>query len=357
VAGLENKTKLILAPFLMLILVGMGVNHAYATTLSDSINELGMPEITISPESGPVGTVLTINVSNLPMPPNGADPRLEFYMYLPASEDYGAVLTNCDGHCIVLYSFDDIQNNEIYPKEITFALPSERNSDPYSVQLSVPYRESGNKQGAVITSACDVVINGKIEYRFGYSCNNYDAPVGEYKIDFGWTIGNADIYDKRQSVTFTVTDEPYQPKGFSYDTVEVSSTAWSAGSSDLIFKKFEQGEMTKIEFLAALKTQGWETDDDIRRALALVGELDHQKGLVLVDGTSEVKTIVPVVDGTSESKTVVPVVDTNSDSSLSKTSGLSSEIDDVDSTVVYAVVIGGVITVGAIIAAFGRHIF
>jgi len=354
VVRLQNKTKFLLVPFLMLILVGMGVNHAYAITLSDSVKQLGMPEITINPESGPVGTVVTINVSSLPMPPNGADPRLEFYMYLPASEDYGAALTKCGGHCIMLYSFDDIRNGELYPKEITFALPSEGNSDPYSVQLSLPLREAGKKQSAVITSACDVVINGKIEYRLGYSCNNYNAPVGEYEIDFGWAVGMAGVYDKSQTVTFTVTDEPYQPKGFSYDSVEVSSVDWSAGSSDLIFKKFEQGELTKTEFLAALKTQGWETDDDIRRALALVGELEHQKELVLVEGTSKVKTIVPVVENDSN-------VDNNSnienqvESSIQQTS--SENIEDTSSTVVYAVVIGGVVLGVAIFAAFGRNWF
>ncbi len=351
-ARLENKTKLILAPFLMLILVGMGVNHAYATTLSDSINELGMPEITISPESGPVGTQVTINVSNLPMPPDGADPRLEFYMYLPASEDYGSVLTNCDGHCIVLYSFDDIQNNEIYPKEITFTLPSVKNPDSYSVQLSVPDKYSVSKQGTVITSVCDVVINDKIEYRFGYSCNTYDAPVGEYKIDFGWAV--SDVYDKSQSVTFTVTDDPYQPKGFSYDTVAITPTEWSVGSSDLIFKKFEQGEMTKSQFLAALKNQGWETDGDIRRALAFVGELEHQEGITWIDYNSKANSLVSVVDNNSKANTIIPAVDNNSGSSLSKT---SFEIDDVASTITYAAVIGGLITGGAIFAAFGRNIF
>ena len=354
---LENKTKLILVPFLMLILVGMGVNHAYATTLSDSIQDLGIPKITINPESGPVGTEITINVSNLPMPPNGADPRLEFYMYLPASEDYAAFLTKCDGHCIALYSFDDIRNGEIYPKEITFTLPSVKNPDPYSVQLSVPDKDSASKQGTVITSVCDVIINDKIVFKFGYSCNNYDVPVGEYEIDFGWAVGMSDVYDKSQSVTFTVTDEPYQPKGFSYDTVAIAPTEWSAGSSDLIFKKFEQGEMTKTQFLAALKNQGWETDGDIRIALAFVGELEHQEGVTWVDWNSKADTLVSVVDNNSKADTVIPVVDNNSGASLSKTSGLSSEIDDIASTVVYALAIGGAITGGTVIAAFRRNIF
>jgi len=346
----QNKTKFLLAPFLMLILVGMGVNHAYATTLSESVKELGMPDITINPESGPVGTVLTINVSNLPMPPNGADPRLEFYMYLPASEDYGATLTKCDGYCIILYSFDEIRNGEIYPKEITFALPSEKNSGPTSVQLSVPDRDAVGKQGTVVSSACDIVINGKIQYRFGYSCNNYDAPVGEYEIGFGWAVGMAGVYE-RQTVAFTVTD----------DQVEDSSAELNADSSDLIFKKYEQGEITISQFVSALKNQGsWGSEDDIRIALSLFGELEHQNGVAWIDENSRAESLVSVVDENSKAESVVPVVDSNSDASTSKTSSdmkTSSEIDDVTSTVVYAVIIGGVITGVAIFAAFRRSIF
>jgi hypothetical protein len=344
----QNKTKFLLAPFLMLVLVGMGVGNAYAMTVSDSIKGLGMPDITINPESGPAGTVITINVSNLPMPPDGADPRLEFYMYLPASEEYGAALTKCGGHCMVLYSFGEIRNNEVSPKEITFALPSVKNPDSTSVQLSIPHKESGIKQGTMVSSVCDVVINGETEYRFGYSCNNYNAPVGEYEIEFGWAVGIADIYDKRQSVTFTVTDESTQPN-------VISPADLTGDHSDLIFKKYEQGEMTMMEFLTALRNQGsWESDNDIRKALSLVGELDHQNGLVHVDGASKENAVVAVGDGASKKIAVVPVGDNNAGASISK---ISSEIDDTASTVVYAVVIGGVIAGGAIFAAFGRNIF
>jgi len=346
----QNKTKFLLAPLLMLILVGMGVNHAYATTLSDTVKELDMPVITMNPESGPVGTEITINVSNFPLLPNDADPRLEFYMYLPASGD-NAGLTKCNDHCIILYSFDEVRNGETYPKEITFALPSVKNSDAYSVQLSASLSQSGIKPGAEISSVCDIVINGEIQYRFGYSCNNYDTPVGEYEIDFGWAVGMADVYDKRQTVTFTVTD----------NEVEDSSTELTGDTSDLIFKKYEQGEITINQFVTALKNQGsWTSDEDIRIALSLVGELAHQKGLSWVDANSKAKSVVSVVDNNSKAKSVVPVVDSNSDASISVTSSdlkTTSEMDDTDSTVVYAVIIGGVIAGGAIIAVFGRNIF
>jgi len=248
-----------------------------------------MPDITINPKSGPVGTVITINVSQLLMPPNDADPRLEFYMYLPASEDYGSALTNCEGHCLVLYSFDDIRNGKIVSKEITFALPSVRNPDPASVQLSVPFNDSGNKQGAVISSVCDVVINGKIEYKFGYSCNNYDIPVGEYEIGFGWAINNSVFNDEKQTITFTVTDDPFQFKEVSNNVL--SPDDWVGGSSDMILKKFEEGKMTQTEFIAALENQGWETDD-IRGALAVVGALEHQIEFG-VDETSEENAVIP----------------------------------------------------------------
>jgi len=353
VAGLhlkQNKTKFLLAPFLMLILVGMGVNHAYATTLSDTVKELDMPDITMNPESGPVGTEITINVSNLPMLPNDADPRLEFYMYLPASGDYEAGLTKCNDHCIILYSFDEVRNDETYPKEITFTLPSVKNSDAYSTQLSASLSQSGIKPGAEVSSVCDVVINGKTQYRFGYSCNNYDTPVGEYEIDFGWAVGMADVYDKRQTVTFTVTDNEVE-----------GSTELTGDYSDVIFKKYEQGEITMSQFVTALKNQGsWTTDEDIRKAISLVGELDHQRGASWNDANSKVESVVSVVDNNSKAKSVVSEVDNNSGARTSITSSdlkTSSEMDDIDSTVVYAIIIGGVIAGGAIFAAFGRNIF
>jgi len=157
--------------FAISILLISTISLVYAQTESESVIELGMPDITINPESGPVGSVITINVSNLPMPPDGADPRLEFYMYLPASEGYGSQLTNCTGHCIMLYSFDDIKNENITPKEITFALPSLKNPDSTSLGISQSFAEIGIKQGTITSSVCDIVINDKIEYRFGYSCS------------------------------------------------------------------------------------------------------------------------------------------------------------------------------------------
>jgi len=278
-------------PVLVSILIIGSISLVYAITPSEVAKELGMPDITINPKSGPVGTVVTINVSELPMPPVGADPRLEFYMYLPGSDDYSPSLSDCDGYCLVLYSFDDIRNGKISPKEITFALPSVRNPGPTSVQLSIPFNESGVKQGAVVSSVCDVVINGEIVYRFGYSCSNYDVPIGEYEIGFGWAIAIGDVYDKRQTITFTVTDEPYQFKGTSNDSIVISPEDYVRGSSDLILKKFERDEMTKTEFIAALENQGW-TTDDIRGAIAIVGKLEHQQEL-FADETSEENAVIP----------------------------------------------------------------
>jgi len=291
-------------PVIVSILIIGSISLVYATP-SETAKELGMPDITINPESGPVGTVITINVSNLPMPPDGADPRLEFYMYLPASEDYGSVLTNCEGYCLNLYSFDDIRNGEISPKEITFALPSVRNPDSISAQLSVPFNDSGVKQGATISSVCDVVINGKIEYRFGYSCNNYDVPVGEYEISFGWAINNSDVDDEKQTITFTVTDEPYQFKGISNNVI--SPEDWIGGSSEMIFQKFEQGKITKTEFIAALENQGW-IEDDIRGALALVRALDHQtQDATFGDNISKETTMFGEVTGMLSDNTIVKI--------------------------------------------------
>ena len=298
--GMDKKSSYIItiAGIVMGLLLVFTVNSAQGF-------ELGMPDITINPKSGPVGTVITITVSNLPMPPDGADPRLEFYMYLPASEDYGSVLTNCEGYCLVLYSFDDIKNGEVVPKEITFALPSVRNPDSISAQLSVPFNDSGVKQGATISSVCDVVINGKIEYRFGYSCNNYDVPVGEYEISFGWAINNSDVDDEKQTITFTVTDEPYQFKGISNNVI--SPEDWIGGSSEMIFQKFEQGKITKTEFIAALENQGW-IEDDIRGALALVRALDHQtQDATFGDNISKETTMFGEVTGMLSDNTIVKI--------------------------------------------------
>jgi len=245
------------------------------TVNSAQASELGMPDIIMNSESGPVGSWITINVSNFPMPPDDADPRLEFYMYLPASEEYGSQLTPCDGYCIVLYSFDEIRNDQIEPKEITFTLPSVKNPDPTSVQLSEYNIHYETKVGAVTRSVCDIVINDKIEYKFGYSCNNYDVPVGEYDISFGWVINNSDV-SERQTITFTVTDEPYQFKGITDKITEISPEDWVNGSSEMIFKKFEQGEITERVFIDALENQGW-TTENIRDAIAIIGELEHQK--------------------------------------------------------------------------------
>jgi len=262
------SSTITIAGIVMGLLLVFTVNSAQAF-------ELGMPDITMNSESGPVGSVITINVSNLPMPQDGADPRLEFYMYLPASEEYASKLTKCDGHCIVLYSFDDIKNENTPPKEITFALPSVRNPDPTSVQLSIPFNDSGIKEGAVVSSVCDVVINDKIEYKFGFSCNNYDVPVGEYDISFGWVINNSDVNDERQTITFTVTDEPYQFKGISDNVIEITSENMIGVSPEMILKKFEQSKIIKTEFVSFLENQEF-SDKDIRRMLALSRTLEHQ---------------------------------------------------------------------------------
>jgi len=273
-----NKSKLsisLLTFVVVLFTVGFIPYLTQDAFAQEESEELGMPDITINSESGPVGSVITINVSNLPMPTDGADPRLEFYMNLPASEEYGSKLTKCDGHCIVLYSFDDIKNENTPPKEITFALPSVKNPDPTSVQLSIPFNDSGIKEGAVVSSVCDVVINDKIEYKFGFSCNNYDVPVGEYNISFGWTINNSEVNDEKRTVTFTVTDELYQFKGISNNVIEITSENIVGVSPEMILKKFGQSKMIKTEFISFLENKEF-SNKDIRRMLALSRTLEHQ---------------------------------------------------------------------------------
>jgi len=256
-----------IAGIVMGLLLVVTVNSAQAF-------ELGMPDITMNSESGPVGSMITINVSNLPMPPDDADPRLEFYMYLPASDEYSSTLTSCDGYCIVLYSFDDVRNDQIEPKEITFALHSVKNPDPTSVQLSEYNIHYETKVGAVVSSVCDVIINEKIEYRFGYSCNNYDVPVGEYDISFGWVINNSDV-SERQTITFTVTDELYQFKGISNNVIGITSENMVGVSTNMILQQFQQNKMMKTAFVTSLENQGF-SDKDIRRMLALSRSLEHQ---------------------------------------------------------------------------------
>jgi len=239
------------------------------------------------------------------MPPDGADYRLEFYMYLPASDEYASKLTKCSGHCIILYSFDDIKNKKMLPKEITFVLASVKNPDPTSVRLFIPFNDSGVKQGTVTSSVCDVTINNKIEYRFGYSCNSHDVPVGEYDISFGWAINNSDVNDEKQTITFTVTDEPYQFKGISNDVI-TSEDRTSFSKS--IFEQYEQGEITETEFLSALKNDGWESDYEIQRALALFRTLEHQtQDATFGVNISKDSTMVGEVTGMLSDNTIVKI--------------------------------------------------
>ncbi|WP_268541563.1 CFI-box-CTERM domain-containing protein [Candidatus Nitrosotenuis cloacae] len=214
----------------------------------------GMPDITVTPTSGPPGTEVEISVKNMPAPPVGNDPRIEFFVYLPFVSAIGNnVANNCNGEkCFPVYSFEEINEGKVAPKTITFALFSKQNPDP-------------TLQGGQMESVCDVKVNGKTIERYSTVCVDNDQPVGDYDIKFAWGIQRSDVFDVREVITFTVTD------GTSPEDDEFEN------SDDIVFEKYKNAEITEEEFERQLADLGY-SEQDIRQAKALLGKLPHQQG-------------------------------------------------------------------------------
>lgn len=213
-----------------------------------------MPDISVNPTSGPPGTEIEISVKNMPAPPVGNDPRIEFFVYLPFVSAIGSnVANNCNGEkCFPVYSFEEINEGKVAPKTITFALFSKQNPDP-------------TLQSGQIESVCDVKVNGKTIERYSTVCVDNDQPLGDYDIKFAWGIQRSDVFDVREVITFTVTEGVSAVGGD------------NENSDDVIFEKYKNGEMTEEEFEKQLADLGY-SEQDIRQAKALLGKLPHQQG-------------------------------------------------------------------------------
>lgn len=214
----------------------------------------GMPDITVLPTSGPPGTQIEIEVKNMPVLPEGNDPRIEFFVYLPFISAIGSnVPNNCNGeHCFPLYSFEEINEDKIAPKTITFGLFSKQNPKT-------------TVQSGEMKSVCDLKVNGDTIERYSTVCYTNDQPLGEYEIKFAWGIQGADKFDVRKTVVFTVTEG------------QIPQTQEEMNPDDVVLEQYKNGEITEEEFEKKLSELGYDAQE-IRRAKALLGKLPHQQG-------------------------------------------------------------------------------
>ncbi|MGI0004761.1 MAG: CFI-box-CTERM domain-containing protein [Candidatus Nitrosotenuis sp.] len=214
----------------------------------------GRPDISVTPLAGPPGTEIEIQVTNMPSPPEGQDPRIEFFVYLPFVTALGTGgANNCDGeNCFPLYSFEEINEDKVAAKTVTFTLFSTENPKP-------------TIQNGQWESVCDIKVNGKTIARYGTVCNGLNQPLGEYEMKFGWGIQRSELYDIRETVKFTVTEMP------------VESEPEFQNPDDIVLEQYKNGEITEAEFEKQLSELGYNADD-IRQAKALLGKLPHQQG-------------------------------------------------------------------------------
>lgn len=229
--------------------------EAFAQESFDSSSMgLGMPKITLAPNSGSPGTEIEISVSNMPAAPTGIDPRIEFFVYLPfVSALGGNVPNNCGGEsCFPLYSFEEVGAGKFAPKKITFTLFSTTNPKPIV--------EAGWTE-----SVCDLKINGNTIERYGKACIDNDQPIGDYEIKFGWGIQRSDLYDIRESLNFTVLEKELIPEESKQD------------QDELVIDQYDKGLISEKEFEKRLSELGYDSEE-IRQAKALIGKLEHQKG-------------------------------------------------------------------------------
>ncbi len=227
------------------------ISTAWATT---DLSTLGSPDVTITPNSGPPGTKITITVSNLPDISKEQYPYPELYIYLPFSQAFGVtVASHCGGQdCLPVYTYDDALNHNAANRTITFSLFSTSNPSP--VYLN-----------GFENSVCDIVMNGKTLERFSTICNTKDEPIGTYQIKLAWTLESdfSQTYTEKV-LQFTVTPGSPPP------------APQVAENGDAIIKQYQNGEISEAQFEAKLKALGW-NDEQIRQALAVIGKL-HQAG-------------------------------------------------------------------------------
>ena len=253
---MSYSNKIGIAVFAVFSVLLINFTPSFAQEKFDSAQlGFGMPDITITPDSGPAGTEIEIKVKNMPSPPKGNDPRIEFFVYLPFVTALGDdnVKNNCNGeHCIPLYPFEEINEDKVAPKTITFSLFSNQNPKP-------------TLQNGLMESVCDVKINGQTIERYSTVCIDKNQPLGDYEIKFAWGIQRSDLFDVRKIITFTVTE------GVVTQSEELKNP------DDIVLDKYKNGEITEEEFEKQLASLGYDADE-IRQAKALLGKLPHQQG-------------------------------------------------------------------------------
>ncbi|MGI0010670.1 MAG: hypothetical protein ACREAE_04640, partial [Nitrosopumilaceae archaeon] len=156
-------------------------------------SHLRVPEITMTPTSGPPGTEITIQVSNFPDVSDEPYPYPDFYLYLPFASAIGANVPGvCDGEsCFPIYTYQDAQRGNFADKTITFTLFSLNNPKAFVLD-------------GLPRSVCDVKVNDKIQQSYSDVCSSKNQPPGDYEIKFAWgTITGQ--YDIVKTLTFTVT--------------------------------------------------------------------------------------------------------------------------------------------------------
>ncbi|HYL65959.1 MAG TPA: hypothetical protein VEU72_02265 [Nitrosopumilaceae archaeon] len=276
---------------------------AWATT---DLSTLGSPYVTITPSSGPPGTMITITVSHLPDISKETYPYPDLYIYLPFSKPFGAtVQSHCEGEdCFPIYTYDDALKQNFENRTITFTLFSTNNPNPIFLN-------------GYENSICDVILNGKIIQRYSTLCNTKDEPTGTYQIRFVWLLEtNLEQRYTAKTVQFTVT--PGSP----------SIPPPVAENGNIVIKEYQSGVINGAEFENKLRALGW-NDEQIRQALAIIGKLPHQTGGSGPDHTSNVLQQVNISQNNIE-KPSSGMIENNTRSSESTTVQTHTIVNDAE---------------------------
>jgi len=299
----RNLVAILMVLFLVPI---ASISNIYAQSEFDTtVMGLQMPTIVMSPSMGQPGTEVEIKVTDMPTIPEGIDVRMEFFVYLPFVSAIGSnVPNNCDGQsCFALYSFEDIGEDKLGPKTISFTL--------FSTTNKVPVTQAGLRE-----SVCDLKVNGETIERYSETCTDIDQPVAEYDIKFGWGIQSSELFDVRKTLTFTVLEKQFVPEEPELD------------KDELLMEQLLAGEISQKEFQEKLAELGYD-DEKIRQATALIGLLPHQEGAqtplrapIQVDG-SDFKIIYVMSEGMikqvypdEDAKSLMVKIDTVSNGTL-----------------------------------------
>lgn len=239
------------------------LNQAWAEYDS---SHLRVPEISMTPSSGPPGTEITITVSNFPDTSSEPYPYPDFYVYLPFADAIGDsnVPGNCDGEsCFPIYTYQDAQKGNFADKTITFKLFSTNNPKPVYLD-------------GKLHTVCDVMVNKKAQQSFTDICSKQNQPMGDYEIKFAWGTITGE-YDIVKTMTFTVTEGNVAPE------------PESLRLDQMLMKLYENGTITEDEFEEELKLLGY-TEEEIRQAKSVLGKLPHQENADLPSPNEDTET-------------------------------------------------------------------